>query len=895
MPGHLADALPTGTVTFLFTDIEGSTPLWDAHPAEMREALARHDQIIREAIGASGGHVFTTGGDGYGAVFQRAGSAVAAAIGAQRSLTMEPWPEQVALRVRMGVHTGEVQERDGDYFGAPVNRTARLMGAAHGGQVVISALTAELIDDSASVELVDLGSVQLKGVVGPVHVFGATAPGMPWIDRPLVSAQTTAGNLPKPQTEIIGDVAALQHRVSTLGRARLITLTGSGGVGKSRVAIEIGWLVLDEFPDGVWWIELAPIADPEAVIIAVASMLMVQPRPGVPILESIVDWCRDRRLLLIFDNCEHVLGPARALVSAIGVHCQTATILATSREPLRVDGERVIRIPSLEQSYGVELFCARAEAADDSFLPSGEEAAAIGMICDRLDGIPLAIELAAARIRSLSPAELLQHLDDRFRLLGGDSEPGRAERHRTLRTMVTWSYQLLSVRAQLLFDRLSVFANGFTLDAAEAVCVGGAVGADDSIDLIGELVDKSMLLSERSGSTTRYWLLETLRQYGAESLSARGETATVRDRHLAHYRDVAYGIDELWWSPAQLEADAACDREWDNFRAAHNWAIMTGEFRLAVDMLNGTSPHVATNLRFEAADWTSRTIELGDRNNLTDGFLYCAGAYWTLISGDVQQAADFAERGLEISRDEKSVTLNHLWRAHAKMSSGRFDEAVALIPELRSVLATTHQLSNRWFLTGLLIHLLTIENHDAVDEVESYRVISRQIGGPCPLASAQLYYGDLLNFQDAPDVDGAIGTYRDAIRLAIAGRAPLTELLARSALAHSLVMDGRSDEASSALREAFDRSMEARYMPTMFGAVESCAVHCCNLVQIESAATILGFVESHPPSTRASVECRRRTRAAIAGTQNLDSAMAAGAAMSFDDIVAYALERLDAE
>ena len=886
------EALPTGTVTFLFTDIEGSTPLWDAHPAAMRVALARHDDIVTKAIAGAGGHVFSTGGDGFGAVFERVGNAVAAALAAQRTLRTEPWPEHVELRVRMGMHTGEVDEREGDYFGAAVNRAARLMGAAHGGQVVMSALSAELLDDSVGVELIDLGFVQLKGVVDPVHVFGATEPGVDWIDRELIAAQTTAGNLPRPQTDLVGDLADLQRRVSTLGRARLVTLTGSGGVGKTRAAIEIGWLVLDEFPDGVWMIELAPITDPDAVMAATASVLRAQPQPGVSVLDSIVTWCHRRRILLIIDNCEHVLAQAVELVSAINAGCENVTIVATSREPLRVDGERVIRIPSLEQHHGVELFCARAQAADDSFVPSPHDRATIATICDRLDGIPLAIELAAARTRSLSPAELLQRLDDRFHLLRA-SGPGHLERHQTLRATVTWSYQLLSPQHRLLFDRLSVFAGGFTLDAAQSVCAGGVVEVDDIIDLIGELVDKSMVTSQRSGSTTRYRLLETLRQYGEERLDERGETAAVRDRHLAHYRDIAFGIDAQWWSPAQLDADATCDEEWDNFRAAHGWAITTGAFQQAADILDGASPHYSTRLRFEVSGWTIRTLELGERQHVSRSIVFVGIAYWSMLVGDFERTERFAELGIKFADDEKSMALSQQWRVYAAMFCGRFEEVAALVPEIRDCLAKTRQPAYRLFLTQLLIDMLLTGGRAVDDEVESLRAIARQIGAPTMLASAQGYYGNMLLDRQPPDVDGAVAAYRDAIAAAMAGNAPLTELGTRLDLVVALVLHRRNDEASEAIHVAMTRSIETWYVLPLYGTIESCAVHFSNIGQLEAAAVILGFVASSPSGSRASIECRRRVEEAIAAMDDHDSSMAAGAAMDLDEIVNYVFAQLD--
>ena len=426
--------------------------------------------------------------------------------------------------------------------------------------------------------------MQLKGVADLVHVFGVSAEGHSWLDRPLVSVQTTAGNLPRLHDDGVGDLATLQARVSRLAQTRLVTLTGSGGVGKTRVAIEIGWLSVDEFRDGVWFFELAPIAEPEAVVVAAASLFSVQPEPGVRLVDSVVDWCAGRRMLLIVDNCEHVLDPVVDLVSAIVDACPTVTIVATSREPLGLAGELVERVASLTTEDGVELFIARAMAADTSFDPTPADLEAMSAICRRLDGIPLAIELAAGRIRSLSPTEMVDRLDDRFRLLRGSGRGG-LERHQTLRAAVSWSYQLLSATEQLLFDRLSVFAGGFDLAAAEAVCAGDGIDDIDVIDLLAELVDKSMVVAERGEHATRYRLLETVRSFGEEHVEHLDDTARLRDRHLAHYIERAGRADEQWWSPEQLDADAWFDREWDNLRAAHTWSITIGDFEASASLV----------------------------------------------------------------------------------------------------------------------------------------------------------------------------------------------------------------------------------------------------------------------------------------------------------------------
>lgn len=505
-----SERLPTGTVSFLFTDIVGSTSLRDSHPAEMREALVRHDEILRKAVLAADGHVFSTGGDGLGAVFSRAGNAVAAAVDAQLALLGEPWPDPVELRAGMGVHSGEVHERDGDYFGPPVNLAARSMGAATdathhrwaGGGVGADGRSARPVG----------GRRVGRSRFDPVEGCGRAGGGVRCVgSRPRVARPT-----PDLGADDAGEPASPAHRVGRRSRgpaaSRVEPLRQPvgdadrfGGVGKTRMSIEVGWLVIDEFVDGVWFVELASIADPDAADAAIAATLGARPQPGMSLTESIIDWCLGRRMLLIVDNCEHVLQPALDLVAAIVAACPTVTVLATSREPLGVPGEQVIRIPSLAPVLGEELFMVRAAAADSTFAPSPADEEAISAICARVDGIPLAIELAAARIRSLSPVELLERLDDRFRLLRGGGRGG-LERHQTLRAAVTWSYQVLPEADQLLFDRLSVFAGGFDLRAAEAVCAGGDIDEYDVIDLIGELVDKSMVVADRGESGTRYRL-----------------------------------------------------------------------------------------------------------------------------------------------------------------------------------------------------------------------------------------------------------------------------------------------------------------------------------------------------------------------------------------------------
>jgi predicted ATPase len=857
----------------------------------MGEALARHDEILRSAIDAQNGYVFSTGGDGLAAVFSRADSAVAAAAEAQRAFGVEPWPEEVPLLVRMGVHTGEVQERDGDYFGPPVNRAARLMGAANGGQLVISALTAELLDGSDDIELVDLGSVQLKGVVDPVHVFGVSADGLDWVDRPLVTAQTTAGNLPRLQTEMVGDLAGLQSRVSRLAQTRLVTLTGSGGVGKTRVAIEIGWLVVDEFPDGVWFVELGPIADPEAVIAAVASTLSIQPQAGVSVVESIVDWCLGRRMLLIIDNCEHVLDPIIELVSAVVAGCPTVTIVATSREPLGLAGEQVERIPSLSVDDGVELFIARAAAADASFGPSPTDSEAIAAICARVDGIPLAIELAAARIRSLSPAELLDRLDDRFRLLRGGGRGG-LERHQTLRAAVAWSYQLLSDIDRLLFDRLSVFAGGFDAGAAEAVCAGDGVDEEEIIDVLGELVDKSMVIAQRVGPTTRYRLLETLRQYGEERLDERQTTSELRDRHLRYYQNLARQTQEQRRGPGELEAGTVFDHEWDNLRAAHGWSITIEDIAASDSLVSSTSLHAFQNLRHEHAEWTSRTMRVGEDDGVCGASIYGAAAVWAMNAADPDRGLELARRGIALHPNDPYIGQCHMMLVYGLLMSAQIDEATAAVPRLLDLLDRDPPVEVQYWLLLAATDAL-IQQRSAAPHLTQLLAVAHTAGQPTMLADARRQEGNVLLWStDPPDFDGAEDAFRESLLLAETIRSKWTACMAHLGLAAVAVLDFWPDAATH-LREALSRSYDARHWASVNLALEVCTLHLRHTAATQGAATILGHLELHPPAFAPIADIRRDSVEALTETPNAAEHRAKGAAMDRHEIVAYALTQLD--
>ena len=553
---------PSGVLTFLFTDIEGSTRRWEADAEAMRVALEAHNQVLRETVGAHDGHVFNYTGDGMCAVFASPRSAVDAAIQSQRKLE---------LPVRMGIATGEAELRGDDYFGTVLNRTARVMAAGHGGQILLDGATAGLI---SGIELMSLGPRRLRDIAKPVDVFQVQAAGLRNDFPPLKTVDPTPGNLPPPTTSFIGREADVAEVQSALKAHRLVTLTGVGGVGKTRLALEVASRAMNDYADGVWVIELAPVGDPGAVPEVVAATMGITQQPGLSMPESITRALEGRSRLLVFDNCEHILDAVGDIIEAIFAHSSTVAVLATSREGLRLSDEQLWPVPSLDVRAGVDsaaatLFIDRAQAVSPGVsLTVPDEAAVVVEICHRLDGIPLAIELAASRMMSMTVSEVRDRLDDRFRLLVG-SRRG-LERHQTLRHAVQWSYDLLDDTEKGLLTRCSVFAGGFDLAAARAV-----TASDDelgTLDLLDALVRKSLLVADRTSGRTRFSMLETIRQFAEEQLVFADGGDTTRTAHARHFASRQADVLAMWDSPRQREAYDWFTTELANLRTAFRWA-----------------------------------------------------------------------------------------------------------------------------------------------------------------------------------------------------------------------------------------------------------------------------------------------------------------------------------
>jgi predicted ATPase/class 3 adenylate cyclase len=549
--------LPVGTVTFMLTDIEGSTRLWESAPGAMGAAVARHYELLDVAIALRGGvrPVEQGEGDSVVAVFTRASDALAAALDVQRAFHSEDWPHGVPLRLRIALHTAEAQLRDeGNYFGQAVNRCARLRAVAHGGQVVLSRTARDLALDRLpeGAELADLGVHRLRDLGRPEHVFGLVHPDLPAGFGPLRSLDTLLNNLPGELTSFVGRRVELAQIGALLERARLLTLTGAGGCGKTRLALQAAADALDRHPDGVWWVELARLADAALVPAAVIAALGLWEVPGRALLDTLIEHLRTRCALIVLDNCEHLLAACAQLADALLRECPSLTILATSRAPLGVPGEIPWRVPSmslpvesqgepieaLRLSDAVSLFIDRATQVRPDFAVTAVNAPVVAQICHDLDGIPLALELAAARVRMLAPEQIARALGDRFHLLTGGARTVMP-RYQTLEASIDWSYELLGEGERVLLRRLSVFAGGWTLDAAEQVCSGEGIDRYGVLDLLTGLVDKSLVTTNEQSSETRYRLLETVRQYAAVRLAEAGEVDGLRDRQLAYYLALA--------------------------------------------------------------------------------------------------------------------------------------------------------------------------------------------------------------------------------------------------------------------------------------------------------------------------------------------------------------------
>ncbi|HEX9301572.1 MAG TPA: tetratricopeptide repeat protein [Casimicrobiaceae bacterium] len=618
--------VPVGTVTFLlFTDIEGSTRLWETDSASMSNALSAHDALARRAVGSHHGTVVKMTGDGMHAVFGDALDALGATLDLQQALADPSATGGVVLRVRCGLHAGAVERRDNDTFGSPVNRAARIMSAAHGGQVLLSQTVVDHLREvlPASVSLRDLGNVRLKDLATPEHVYQVVHPQLRRDFPALRSLEATPNNLPQQPTTFIGRTRELAELKGLLAKTRLLTLTGSGGCGKTRLGLQVAADSLEQFPEGVWLVELAPLSDAGLVPATIASVLGLKEEPGRPITQTLTEYAKDKRALVLLDNCEHLLDACARMADALLRSCRELKIVASSREALGIGGEQTYRVPSLlfpdpkkthtpesvAQFEAAQLFIDRAVLARPDFRVTAQNVSKLASVCFRLDGIPLAIELAAARVRSLSLEEIDRNLNERFRLLTGGSRTA-LPRQQTLRSLIDWSYDLLNDQAKVLLRRLSVFAGGWILEAAERICALDGLGEGDILDLLTSLVDKSLVVADQSDGDSRYRLVETVRQYAREKLleSAGGEA--VRERHLDYFLALVEEAEPRLTGAEQGAWLQRLEDEHDNVRAALEWSVASTGSRRALRLCGALQRFWMTRGHLsEGVAWCARVLD----------------------------------------------------------------------------------------------------------------------------------------------------------------------------------------------------------------------------------------------------------------------------------------------
>lgn len=873
--------LPSGTVTFLFTDIEGSTELLQRlGDTRYARVLADHYALLRDVFGRHGGQQISTQGDGLLVVFSRAGDGVSAAVAGQRAVLAHSWPEGMSLRVRMGLHTGEPLIMAGDYVGLDVHRAARICAAGHGNQILVSMTTGGLVEGSLppDIGLRNLGLHVLRDLRQPEKIFQAVHPDLPGEFPTLRSLDVIPNNLPRQLTSFIGREREIAEVKRLMASTCMLMLTGSGGAGKTRLALQVAADLIETYADGVWLVELAGLSKPELVPNTVASVLNLREMPGRPLQTTLLDHIGRRELLLVLDNCEHLVGACAELATILLRSCPGLRILATSREPLGISGETVWRVPSLAlptasqaptaeelmQCEATRLFIERATAVQPGFNLSPQNAGVVAAVCRRLDGIPLAIELAAARLRALSVEQIGDRLDERFRLLIGGGRTA-LPRQQTLRGALDWSYDLLPSQERVLLRRLSVFAGGWTLEAAEAACAGEGLETREILDLLTQLVFKSLVLMDAQEERVRYRLLETVRQYGRDRLDESGETAAALKRHLDWCLQLAERAEPELIGANQTVWLDRLEVEHDNLRAALEWS--------------------------------------GVDESCGDAGLRLAGALWWFwhVHGYFSEGLVWLESMLSRSRDASASArakalagAGFLAHRHGDYdgSSRLCTESLALYRELGDVTAM-----------GRPLHIL-----GAIAEVQGdyararslfmeSLVMGRQAGDKRRMAIALNAVGEVARCQD--NYEAARASYEESLALSrhVGDKRHAAIVLAN--LGHVALHQGDHNAAAMLFKEALTQAQQlayrlgiAEYLAGLGGVAAATGRHRRAARLLGAADALLSLLSAvlEPPDRLEYVQSLAAARAGLNDDAAFESAWAEGTAMEVSRAVDYALE-----
>jgi predicted ATPase/class 3 adenylate cyclase len=907
-PGASVGAdLPAGTVTFLFTDIEGSTRLWETVPDAMEVALERHNRLVTEVIGGHGGVVVTSRGEGdsFFAVFPSAVAAVEAAGACQLRLKEEAGPAGASLRVRMGLHTGEAHVQDGDYVDhAPINRCARVKAAAHGGQVLVTKTTRDLVGGrlGGGFGLQRLGEFRLRDLAEPELIYQLTHADLPADFPPIRTLAERSGNLPQPVSSFIGREGELEQTAAAMGQARVVTLTGPGGVGKTRLALQAAGQAAERFSDGAWLCELAPVRDPALVDDAVAAVFSVTARAGQGTRERLVEFLRAKELLLVLDNCEQVLAEAAALAGALQRSCERLVILATSREGLGIEGERLVPVPpmalpsdgadlaAITDAEAVRLFTERAATVKPGFTVTAGNAAAVAEVVRRLDGMALAVELAAARVPAMTPAELARRLERSFVVLAAGRR-GAAARHQTLRATIDWSFQLLTGPEQVLLGRLAVFAGGCTLQAAEAVCGGEGIDPDAVFELLAALVAQSLVVAEDQGPGTRYRLLETIRQYGEERLEEAAEADRWRARHAGYYAELLGRVREHAHDPSpEVFWAIRLSAEQDNLLGAWSWAIGTGNVVTAFQILAGFAPCEVWNtypllLPGEAA------LDLpGAAEHPGYPLALAVSALFASARADITGAEELCGRAADANARRDTPD----WRVEETICAARqntattrdaFAEAARLAEQAAGIARAGGDLADASVELAAAVadHVLAGEAPSGVPLAHEALALARQIGAPALIATALLVVGAAVA---GTDPGRARACLRESRELSTAlGYQSARDLVWATGLAGVLndptttLEMGRS--AIRALQRSGDRLRMGITLHMIAGTLAA--------TRPDAAAIILGAAEAHVIEAATNAQLITSTVAAALGEERTRALRARGADMDWDQAVVYTL------
>ncbi len=927
----------SGATTLLFTDIEGSTRLWEDDGEGMSRALAAHDAASRTAVEGNHGVVVKMTGDGMYAAFDQVADALSATVGLQQALEALEAASGFQLRIRAGLHLGMVERRDDDLFGSAVNRAARIMKAAHGGQILVSQAVVDKAGDClpSQVSVRDLGAVRLRDLATSERVYQLLHPKLRDDFPALRSLEATPNNLPQQVTSFIGRERELSEAKTLLGNTRLLTLLGMGGLGKTRLSLQIGADVLEKYPDGVWFIDLAPIKDPTLVPNVAAQVLGVREESGKPMLQTLCAYIKEHKLLLIIDNCEHLIGACASLADALLQAAPEVRILTTSREALHIRGEQTypvlpLRVPdrkagaeSLMRSEAVQLFVERARLHKPDYSVTERDAPAVADLCARLDGIPLALELAAARMRSLSVEDINDRLHDRFKLLTGGSRVA-LERQQTLRALVNWSYDLLQENEQIVLDRLSVFVGGFDLAAAEAVCGAEPVDSYDVLDLVTSLVDKSLVMFERDGGGARYGLLETIREFAHEHLTKQryGMLATIREfaqerleqrddvvataqRHCEYYLGIAKTGRGKMRGPEQAEWTRRFEAELDNLRAAIALSlaqkadpVIAVKFEVALmnfRILRGHASEARKNVR--AALALPGVLE----PNVARGHALYVGGVLATSQGDYAEATKMLNeclglrRGLadprEIAATLSTLSVLHLREGNAAKARECEEEGIGIFRQLGDKVGEGIGLQH---LGEICLELA--EDGKAQEYFEQCLELARSIKHSELEGECERNLGELALTKG--DVPAAQARFARSLKVCRDAENKRDEAAALWCLGKTDVATGDFASARARLADAL-RAFEVFEMNSeALDCLEDYAIFLLALgnaggaVRLQSATTAMRQALMLPRSPRDEPKRKANLDAARAalGATAFDAAWAEAQKWAFDDASEYALE-----